>query len=474
MARVIFVDLIKSFNDRHGVYSLSAVMKKNNVDVFFVCDWSWKKILSRISEVKPDLLLYSSFSMNILDYIDFDKQAKKKFNVKSIIGGPGPTFDYSRILDSTIDAICIGEGELSLVDFINNGFKSVGNIFLRSDSPPEKFSPFVHLDSCPFPDREPVYKQDVTLRNMTTKQFFSGRGCPYRCTYCFNHQFRNIFKHNGPIIRRKSVDYLLEEIGIILRKYPLKNILFNDDTFIIDKKWFAEFCEKFPQKFSLTYTCNIRANLVDEEIVKGLHDSRCICANWSIESGNEFNRNTVLKRGMSTGHILSTAALLDKYNIPSRIGNLIGLPGETFNQMLETLRLNIKAKPSLGLANIFVPFPGLELTNYAIKNGYYNPAPESTLPKSYFAKSSMNISRDENLLIQKLMCLFPLFIKFPVLFDYEYVRKSLFKVPVCFSKVLYEIFYSFKMMRLYVSDAPISQKCRVAIRYIVNFLRGMW
>lgn len=469
--KVMFVDFLLDIYDLHGIYSLSSFMKQHGIEVYFVRERSYKKALRKIAEVKPDLLLYSSFSSAIRIYSEFDKIVKNGLNIKSLIGGPGPTFDWDCIRGSSIDAACIGEGEPALVDFIDGGFRGKKNIFCREDAPPVEFYPLVELDKLPFPDRDMVYRADPILRNMPSKQFLSGRGCPYECTYCFNHKFRDIFKNYGPAVRKKSVGYLLEEICLVREKYPLSNLVFNDDTFIIDKEWFLEFCERFPREIGLTYTCNIRANLVDELIVKALSESNCIGVNWSIESGNDFLRNTVLKRRMSNEQILNTSSLLTKYKIPYRIGNIIGLPGEKFEQMMETLDLNIKAGPYLGLANIFVPFPGLALTKYAVDHGYYDQDPNKELPRNFFTKSALSIGPSENRMIQKVMCLFPIFVRTPCLFRNFRARKALFNLPMFLLRVWYSAFYALNLMKMYLAKAPLVFRCRMAARYIVNLLR---
>lgn len=468
MAKVLFIDLLNDFFDRHGIYSLSSFLKRNNIEVHFIRERNYKKALGKIADIKPDLLLYSSFSSTMPIYKRFDSLVKKVFRGKSLIGGTGPTFDYECINDSTIDAACIGEGELPLVDLIKGNFRCDKNIFYRKSSAPSELYPFVELDNLPFPDRDLVYGVDHLLRDMPSKHFLSGRGCPYECTYCFNHKFREIFKDCGPVIRKKSVAYLLDEIRFVQKKYPLLNVVFSDDTFILDRKWFLEFCERFTKEIGLTYTCNVRANLVDEEVVRALRESNCVGVNWSIESGNDFLRNEVLERKMTREQILNCANLLTKYKVRYRIGNLIGLPGESFGQMLETVELNIKARPFFGFASIFVPFPGLRLTQYAIENGHYKLDPETNLPLDYSTTSVMNIGAKENRAIQKLRCMFPLFVKKPALFYKTRVRRVLFRLPLILLKAVYESFYTYTMMRLYVVKAPFSHRCRMAIRYILN------
>ncbi len=471
MPRVMFVDLLADIFDLHGIYQLSSCMKERGIEVHYIKETNFKKALSGIAKIRPDLLLYSSFSSALSVYSEFDRMVKGSFKVRSVIGGPGPTFDWKCLENSSIDAACVGEGELALVDFINGGFRGNKNIFCRGEDAPAEFYPLAVLDKLPFPDRDVIYRRDPIVRDMSSKQFLSGRGCPYDCAYCFNQKFREIFKGYGAAIRKKSVDYLLEEIRLVQKKYRLLNVVFNDDTFILDKKWFMEFSERFPGETSgLSYTCNVRANLVDEEIAKALSRSRCVGVNWSIESGDDFLRNTVLKRGMSEEQILNTSDMLTKYKIPYRIGNIIGLPGENFDQMLKTVELNIRAGPSLGLANIFVPFPGLALTKYAIDKGYYDPQGKK-LPNDFFTTSVLNISPAQNRAIQKLMCLFPVFVKFPAAFFNRHMRNALFHLPSFLLKSSYTIFYAFNMMKLYLRKASFLFRCRMAVRYIAHSIR---
>jgi radical SAM superfamily enzyme YgiQ (UPF0313 family) len=468
MKKAVFIDLLNLFWDQHGVYSLAAALKRNNIDVRFFGTRSSKKALAYIKEIKPDILLYSTFSATIPRYIEFDRIVKKDMPVVSLMGGSGPTYDPKCMDGSTIDAICIGEGESAVVDFINNGFTGSKNIFRNGDSFPSEFSPLADLDGLPFPDRSIIYNGDSLLRTMPSKQFLSGRGCPFHCTYCFNHKFNELFKGYGKLIRKKSVDYLLEEIKLVRRDYPLQNIVFQDDTFILDKRWFFEFCERFPKEIGLTYTCNIRANLIDEDIVKGLRDSNCRGVNWSIESGNDFMRNEVLKRNMSKEQILTASELLGKYKIQHRIGNVIGLPGETFEQIFETVEMNIKSKPHLALANIFVPFPGLELTKYAKENGYYEERSQNGLPKDFFTQSVLNFSKQQNKAICKLVYLFPVFVSKPYLFRNIKIRNLLMGLPRFLLRVFYEILYAWRMSKMYVVKTPFWCKFQMGIRYLKN------
>ncbi len=466
--KIVFVDLLNLYNDPHGIHALAGVLKRNGTRVFFIGSRSFSRVYKRIEAIKPDLICYSSFSATLPLYIEFDKRIKESFPVLSLIGGPGPTFDWSALLNSTIDAVCVGEGEYALVDFVNNGFQSTKNIFRRDDPFPDTFYPLVDMDELPFPDRSVVYDADRLLRDSPSKQFFSGRGCPYSCAYCFNHQFREMFKGCGPLVRKKSVDYLIEEINRVRKQYPLEEVIFNDDLFIMQKDWFSEFCERYPIEVGLPYTCNVRANLVDEDIADGLKNSLCQGVNWAVETGNDRLRNTVLKRNMSDEEIYHAARCLTKSGVLFRTGNIIGLPGETLDQMYETVEMNIKVKPYLGLANIFIPFPGLKLTQYAMEQGWCRQPDIRDLPKDYFSSTMLDFSTREKGQIYRLFCLFPIFVQWPALFHRSGIRRMLMRLPGIILRPVYELIYTVKMARLCVPRTPLTIRVRMALRHLRN------
>ena len=468
MMKIAFVDLLHLYYDPHGIYALAGALRNRDTRLFYLSSRRFSTIARQLQQIQPDLICYSSFSATLPLYTAFDRTIKQSFSFTSVIGGPGPTFDWSAVRESTIDAICVGEGEYALPDFVHNGFVSTGNIFRRKDPFPERFYPLVDMDSLPFPDRSVVYRSDRLLRDSPSKQFFSGRGCPYHCSYCFNHQFRRMFQGCGPLVRKKSVDYLLAEIKAVKKNYPLQELIFNDDIFILDKDWFGDFCRRYPREVGLPYTCNARANLIDEEIAAGLRESGCQGVNWAIETGNEQLRNTVLRRNMTDEQIYEAAGWLKKYRIPFRTGNIIGLPGENIARIQETISMNIRVRPNLGLANIFIPFPGLKLTQYAMEQGCCRQPSISDLPKDYFSKSMLNFSPQEKKQIYKLFCLFPFFIQWPALFQRQVIRRLLLALPRTLLRLCYEPFYTVKMARLCIPRTPFHVRLRMARRHLKN------
>lgn len=468
MLKACFVDFSYNLYDKHPAYCLGSYLASNGTTVDYILARTFKDALSAVANSKPDLLLYSSFTSDISTFVNFDKLVKEQFTVKSVMGGPGPTYDWSTAANGTIDCFCIGEGEVALAEYIDSGFQRGKNLLLNGDKQPEGFHEFVDLDTLPFPDRTLVYKRDPVVRAMSSRQFISGRGCPYSCTYCFNNAFNKIFASCGKLIRKKSVDYLLEEINETNKKFPFKTVVFQDDTFIANRAWLMDFCERYPSAINLPFTCNVRANLVTREVVQALKSAGCTGVNWSIESGCENLRNKVLKRNMSSEQIINTASLLNEYGIPNRIGNVIGIPGETHDQMLQTVELNITARPTLALANIFVPFPSLELTEYAIQNGHLNEEALHNIPKTFFQESILNFSPFEKKAMLKLLYLFPLFVRFPVIYRKKRIRNMLLKLNKYLLWIVYQAFYSMRMARLYKVKGSLRETLLILSRHLAN------
>lgn len=467
--KATFVDLWESFYDRHPIYAISAILKQQGVEVDYIFSKNQKTLLNDLKKNPTDLVLYSAFSSHVDNFINFDKEVKKILpNSFSIIGGPGANDKESHLTlsKSGINATCIGEGDIVIADFLKTQGECSFNLVRAENLVKQQvFHKYAELDNLPFPDRDVVYKKDKLRALMPSKQFMAGRGCPYKCTYCHNHLEHEIFKGSGRSVRLKSVDYLIEEIKQVKKKYPLKTIVFQDDIFYLNKKWGEEFCEKFPREVGIPFTCNVRSNLIDEDVVRSLKHGGCETIAWAIESGDPEIRNKILKRNVTDEGILAAADLFNKYKIKHRINNVIGIPGESFDQMLKTLDLNIKAKPYLSSAHIFIPFKGLQLTDYAISSGYLSPSEVQTLPNTYADNTVLNFNAEDKVRIKKLMLLFPILTRFPFLYNNKFLFKIFFRLPISILGFLYEPVHLFFWSRMYKVSSGVGIKIRIIRRY---------
>ncbi len=330
---------------------------------------------------RPDLVAYSVITGSHRFYLDLNRRLKaERPDLFSVFGGPHPTFFPEMVGEEGVDGICRGEGEEALVELVDTlaaggpeAVLGVANWSFRrnGDTIVNPVRPYIYdLDSLPFPDRALVYERDPVAARSKIKHFLAGRGCPYNCTYCFNHALGELYRGKGKRFRLRSVDHVIEEVRWVRDHYPLEFVVFVDDTFVLSRDWLAEFAEKFPREIGLPFFCNTRANLVTAEQVRTLKAAGCHSVSMGIEAGNDRVRNGLLKRRMSKEQILEAARLLHEGGLHFTTTNMIGLPTTTLADDFETLELNIQIRPSYAHVFIFQPYPRTELGEFTREHGW--------------------------------------------------------------------------------------------------------
>ena len=377
--RVLFVAQQIDYEPQ-GIMHLSSVLKDAGHQVELAVG-AHHDPLAAAREFQPDVVAYSLITGSQRYYLDLNRRIKAEMpTVFAAFGGPHPTFFPEMVKEAGVDGICRGEGEGALLDLVegldgggpqavlqleNWSFQRNGEVITN------QVRPYVEdLDRLPFPDRALVYERDRMAARSKIKHFLSGRGCPYNCTYCFNHALSEIYRGKGRRFRQRSVDHVLEEVGWVRDHYPLEFVVFVDDTFVLSPEWLAEFAEKYPRQIGLPFFCNTRANLVTAEQVRLLKAAGCHCVSMGIEAGNDRLRNDLLKRRMSKGQILEAAEFIRDGGLQLTTTNMIGLPTSSVENDFETLELNVQAQPSYAHVFIFQPYPRTELGEFTRESGW--------------------------------------------------------------------------------------------------------
>jgi radical SAM superfamily enzyme YgiQ (UPF0313 family) len=377
--RVLFIAQQIDYEPQ-GIMHLSSALKAAGHEVELAVGAHHDPV-AMAREFQPDVAGYSVITGSQRYYLDLNRQIKAELpGVLSVFGGPHPTFFPEMVSEEGVDGICRGEGEGALVELVDtlagggpDAVSGVDNWSFRrnGDVISNPVRPYTaDLDSLPFPDRALVYERDPITARSKIKHFLTGRGCPYNCTYCFNHALSEIYGGKGKRFRQRSVDHVIEEVQWVRDHYPLEFVVFVDDTFVLSKEWLAEFAEKYARRIGLPFFCNTRANLVTAEQVNLLKEAGCHCASMGIETGDDRIRNELLKRRMSTEQILEAARLFHEGGLLFTTTNMIGLPTSTLDNDFETLALNTQVKPSYAHVFIFQPYPRTELGEYTREHGW--------------------------------------------------------------------------------------------------------
>ncbi len=352
---------------------LSAMLKKDGHKTNIV-QLNKKAIKKAIKTYNPDVLALSVFTGEHIQMIRLAKEIKKEFNIITIFGGSHITFSPEIIKEEGVDFIIIGEGELAFAELINNlengkSTKNIKNVWTKEGNKiiKNELRPLIdNLDILPFPDRELIYKEFKHLRNSKKKYFIVGRGCPYACTYCFNHIYNRLYKNKGKIIRHRSIWNIIAEIKEVKSKYPLEFIHFWDDNLIgYDKEWTKEFFYIYKKEINLPFSMMIRFTSLTEEKVIEMKRAGCYSVCVGIECGDEEIRNNLLKRYMSNEQIINGCRLLKKHGIKILADNIVGLPVENpLETDIKTMKLNVKCKVDYGWSSLLYPYPKTEIYDY--------------------------------------------------------------------------------------------------------------
>lgn len=403
-----------------GLMLISAVLKRAGYTVRGVAEQDYDRIASIVAEFQPDIIGFSMTTGRHPYNLGLVKRLKGDFSFLSIFGGPHPTYFPEIIQKQGVDIVCVGEGEypmLELAQCLTTGadYRHIPNLIVKRDgtiyeNPPRPF--LQELDLLPFQDRELFGPPNYTVFTI-----LANRGCPYNCTYCFNHRHKKLA--NGKYIRQRSVENVIAEVKMLRDRYKAKRIEFHDDVFILDKKWLAQFAEQYPNEVGLPFLCNVRANLITRKIVALLKKAGCTNVVMGVETGNDYLREEVLNRRLSTETIIEAGRLFREYGIELLTQNIIALPGETIEMALDTVDVNIQIKPQHMNLYFCQPYPGTELAQYSIEHGFFD-ANFDELSETYLARSSNNvpIKTPEVREFKLLADIFHLLVKFPILVPY--------------------------------------------------------
>ena len=327
----------------------------------------------------------AGFTMNSVDFPEAERLATlaKRANpqVTTVCGGVHCMLSPEESLDTpAFDMACVGEGEramLELCEQLAAGRKpsDIAGLWIKQAGgiPRNEVRPLdTELGEVP-PLRDIPTVTSYDPDTITDCTFFMAtRGCPYRCSYCCNDALRALYPNRKAYHRYKPVESIIQELTEHLSR-PSKEhfISFYDDVMMMDKGWFEEFSHRYAEQINRPTFLTGRWELLTEHSIPLIKKLVCVFLLVGVEVGDEKLRRGLLKRNQSSQMMLERAALLRRHGIRYGLFTMVGLPTETMEGALETVKLaaRLRANPLPGHHSIFMPYVGTPLYEQCEQEG---------------------------------------------------------------------------------------------------------
>ncbi len=399
-----------------GIEYLMSILRENGyvADLFFYRAFNpyfnlryqpdYKKLAEKIVSLDPQITCFSTLTDNFKYQLALANEIKKiKKTIYVIFGGIHTTAVPEIVLaHSCVDAIAIGESEISLLNFLNE-FELIDSQLIL---PKKKIKGIVYkyngslvgdieegelidLNQLPLPYKEPFYKAMPYLKREYL--VMSGRGCPFACTYCFNDFYRQF--RGSSIIRQRTVDNVIKELIWSKERFNIKYVHFADDTFGHDKEWLRDFSNEYKKHVKLPFLCSINPLFIDEEKVKLLKAANCQDIQLGVQSFSEDLCKKVLNRPSSTEKIIYAIDIIKKNGIFVQADHMIGIPDDSIKNNEEAVLIYNEHRPNLISLFFLKYYPKTTITRYALEKKYLSEQDVKNIEMASFSSGHLHWNR---------------------------------------------------------------------------------
>ncbi len=194
----------------------------------------------------------------------------------------------------------------------------------------------------------------VILKKTPFAPVITTRGCPYRCTFCAG------FRITGHRIRHRPLELVWEEIDLLVNEFGVKEIHIEDDNFTFNADYAKEFCRMaLKRKPGLHFSTpnGVRLDTLDRELLNLMKRAGWYIIHCGVESGSDRVLRSVNK-SLSTAVIAEKIALIRSCELPTAGYFILGLPGETREDMEKTIAFAVSSGLDWAQFASFLPIPG--------------------------------------------------------------------------------------------------------------------
>lgn len=420
---------------------------------------SFDKIREIIEGYAPDIVgvnnLFTKQRENAHNIYKLAKSVNE--DIITIAGGAHPTVMPELVLsDKNVDYVVIGEGEDTIIDLVNYiegkrdismldgvGYKEDGRIRII---PKTKF--ITDLDKLPFPARHLLNMEKYfglkashgSRRKDRFSPIITSRGCPAMCTFCSAH------KVWGRRYRARSPENVIAEMKEIKEKYGIQEIMFEDDNVTMNAKRAEKIFDLMIQEkldFVWDTPNGVAAFALNEKLIRKMKESGCYKMNLALESGSQYVLDNVIKKPLKLDKMLPLVNYAREIDLEVGAFFVVGMPGETKEQIRDSFRLAKKWKFYAPFISIATPYPGTEIYEICKEKGYlfkdYNLNNLVIFKHSFETPQWTAQELDDLIERERLILRFHFYIRHPVLLLKRFLSKLIYHPEELFLK-LFKIF----------------------------------
>ncbi len=346
-------------------------------------DVEMSDVVERARTFRPELVVVATTTPSISNDIRAAEALKELTGAYTVLVGTHTSAKPDETLDAApkVDAVARREYDWTLLELAERlagggkdpaGIKGLtwrspdGERVVEPDRPDQ-------IDISELPHVARVYKKHffghwtryfyaITRHPVVT--IITGRGCPYRCTYCLFPQTLT-----GHLYRRRPVEAIVDEFKYIEREFPgVREVFIEDDTLTVDKKRCRRFAEEMiRRRVKLKWTANARCD-VDYETLRLLRKAnlRLLCV--GVESADQEILDNVKKK-IEVGQIERFFADAKKADVMVHGCFMVGNPGETHDSLQRTLEFAKRLEPDTAQFFPLMVYPGTEAYEWAEREG---------------------------------------------------------------------------------------------------------
>jgi len=391
MSRVLFIypniNTQEGFN--HGVAALSGALRAVGADtkLLNLSDSLYdlpdtESILDVVRDYDPDLICFSVMTQQYKYAVEIARAIKERFAFPLAIGGVHCAMVPHEVAREQIfDYIGIGECDIALPRLLEaikaeGDVTAIDNIWALRDGDYVRngVGDFPDLDELPPKDFE-IFDLDHMLSRMNGwMSLLSSRGCPFACSYCFNHKIMERYRSEAgakasSYLRRYPLERVLSEARSLKERHRgIETFIFDDDLFTLGEKEVIDFCEGYQELgLGVPFVVNAHVQSFTRPMAAALKDAGCLIVKFGLESGSERIRRDVLNRRMTNDQIVRAFSAAHEAGLHTSAFLMLGLPLETRDDMEATIDLVARIEPGRFRWSVFYPFPGTAIHDLCVK-----------------------------------------------------------------------------------------------------------